>query len=159
MDKENKTENELFNQMQDCAKLRDEYLAGWQREKADFINYKKEESQRVGSLIDFLKSQWILEILKIADNFERAIKHKPDEKNLEQWAKGVEMISNQLNDFLKSQGINEIKAIGEVFNPELHEAIEEVEGAGKNGEIVEVLEKGYTMNNKLIRASKVKVVK
>ena len=110
-------------------------------------------------MIDFLKVQWVLELLKIVDNFDRAIKHKPDGAESLNWAKGVEMIDTQLKDFLKAEGVEEIKAMGASFNPEIHEAIEEKESTGESGKIAEVLEKGYTLNGKLIRPSKVKVNK
>ena len=159
MNEEQEINDEVDNKAEEYKKLCDDYLAGWQRAKADFINYKNEEGKRVGDLVDFLKVQWVLELLKIADNFDRAINHKPNEKDLADWVKGIEMIHNQLKDFLKSEGVVEVGAVGEKFNPEFHEAIEEVESQGKSGEINEVLEKGYTMNNKLIRASKVKINK
>ena len=144
----------------ECEKLRDEYLAGWQRTKADFLNYKKEETVRVGELMDYFRAQQTLEILRVVDNWDRAMKHSPDEIKHSPWFKGIEMIENQLKDFLKSEGVEEIKTAGEIFNPEFHEAIEEEEnGSGESGEILEVLEKGYTLNNKLIRPAKVKVNK
>ena len=158
--KEKKEEKiDSVKEIGECEKVRDEYLAGWQREKADFINYKKEESKRAGELIDFFKVQWVLELLKIVDNFDRAIKHKPDGEEILNWVKGVEMIDTQLKEFLKSEGVEEIEAMGDSFNPEIHEAIEEQESSGESGEIVEVLEKGYTLNGKLIRPSKVKINK
>jgi len=156
---EEQNNNEIENELKECEKLRDEYLAGWQRAKADFLNYKKEETARISELMDYFRAQQILEILKIIDNWDRAMKHKPKEIKDSVWLKGIEMIENQLKELLKSEGVEEIKTIGEVFNPEIHEAIEETDGSGESGEIVEVLEKGYTLNNKLIRPAKVKVNK
>ncbi|MDD5739014.1 MAG: nucleotide exchange factor GrpE [Candidatus Pacebacteria bacterium] len=156
---QNKQENPP-TELEECKKLCDEYLAGWQREKADFINYKKEAGKRTEELVDFVKVQWVLELLRIVDNFDRAIQHKPSEEGALNWAKGVEMIDSQLKEFLKSEGVQEVKALGEKFNPEFHEAVEQQESdSEKSGEIVEVLEKGYTLNNKLIRPAKVKVTK
>lgn len=144
----------------ECEKLRDEYLAGWQRAKADFLNYKKEEAGRISELMDYFRVQQTLEILKIIDNWDRAMKHTPEEIKDSVWLRGIEMIETQLKDFLKSEGVQEIKTDGEKFNPEFHEAIEEEENPSlESGEILEVLEKGYTMNNKVIRASKVKIIK
>lgn len=156
---EEQNNNEIENELKECEKLRDEYLAGWQRAKADFLNYKKEETARIGELMDYFRAQQILEILKIIDNWDRAMKHRPEEIKDSPWLKGIEMIENQLKELLKSEGVEEVKTIGEAFNPEIHEAIEEADGSGESGEIVEVLEKGYTLNNKLIRPAKVKVAK
>lgn len=150
----------LPTELESCKKLCDEYLAGWQRAKADFLNYKKEEGVRISELMDYFRAQQILEILKVVDNWDRAMKHKPEEIKDSVWLRGIEMIENQLKELLKSEGVVEIKAIGEKFNPELYESIEEEESeSGESGEIVEVLEKGYTLNNKVIRASKVKIIK
>ncbi len=134
-------------------------MAGWQRCKADFLNYKKEEAQRIGELIDFAKSQWVLDILPIIDNWERAFEHMSDDLKESEWAKGAKQIESQLEDFLKAQRVEEIKTEGEKFNPELHEAVEETEDEEESGTIIEVLEKGYTMNNTLLRPANVKVSK
>ncbi len=145
---------------EECEKLKDEYLAGWQRAKADFLNYKKEEMARVGELMNFAKTQWILGVLPVIDNWERALLHTPEELKESEWVRGIKQIENQLKDFLKSEGVEEVKTIGEKFNPELHEAIDQEENeSGESGEILEVLEKGYTLDNKLIRPAKVKVAK
>lgn len=161
MDEENQNEQEnMPTELEECKKLCDEYLAGWQRAKADFINYKKEEGARIGELMDYFRAQQILEILKVIDNWDRAMKHKPKEIKDSVWLKGIEMIENQMKELLKSEGVQEVKTSGEKFNPELHEAIEEEENdSGESGEILEVLEKGYILNNKLIRPAKVKIAK
>lgn len=146
--------------MEECEKQRDEYLAGWQRSKADFLNYKKEEIARLSDLMNFAKAQWILGVLPIIDNWERAILHMPEDLKESEWVKGIKQIEIQLKDFLKSEGVEEVKAIGEKFNPELHEAMEEVEDSEQDsGIIAEVLEKGYTINGRLLRPAKVKVSK
>lgn len=152
-------EEQNNNELEECTKLRDEYLAGWQRAKADFLNYKKDEAGRIAELMDYFRIQQILEILKVVDNWDRAMKHKPEEIKNSVWLKGIEMIENQLKELLKSEGVEEIKTIGEKFNPEIHEVIEETDGSGASGEILEVLEKGYTLNGKLIRPSKIKIIK
>ncbi|MEK7104362.1 MAG: hypothetical protein AAB842_03115, partial [Patescibacteria group bacterium] len=64
---EEQNNNEIENRLEECIKLRDEYLAGWQRAKADFLNYKKEEGARIAELMDYFRAQQILEILKIID--------------------------------------------------------------------------------------------
>ncbi|MDD5433647.1 MAG: nucleotide exchange factor GrpE [Candidatus Pacebacteria bacterium] len=159
METQNNKEN-TPTELEECQKIRDEYLAGWQRCRADFLNYKKEESQRAAELINFAKTNWALEILLVIDNFERAMQHKPGPEICLEWVKGVELIEGQLKEFLKSEGVEEIKAMGEEFNPEFHEAIGETENSTRDSGIVaEVLEKGYTINGKLLRPAKVKVAK
>ena len=158
MDQE-EIKEETNNELDECKKLCDEYLAGWQRCKADFLNYKKEEAARIGALLEFSKANWFLKILPVLDNFERAMKNAKEDLKGSEWFLGIEQIENQLKGFLKAEGIEEIKAIGEKFNPELHEAVEQVENEAESGTIIEVLEKGYTINNKLLRPAKVKVAK
>ncbi len=155
----NKEQENMLTELEECKKLCDEYLAGWQRCKADFLNYKKEEMQRTGELIDFAKAQWVLDILPIIDNWERAFEHMPNDLKESEWAKGAKQIESQLKDFLKAQRVEEIKAEGEKFNPEFHEAVEQAEGEAESGTIVEVLEKGYTINGRLLRPAKVRVSK
>lgn len=144
--------------MEDKAKQKKEkeYLAGWQRCKADFLNYKKDEAKRVEALLIFAKMQWLLQLLPIFDDLERAQKHIPSED----WAKGVLQIKEQVSAWLKEQGVEEIKAKGEKFDPALYEAIEEVEQKDvAAGTIVEVAQKGYLLNGRLLRPAKVKVAK
>jgi len=133
-----------------CEKERAEYLAGWQRAKADLINYKKEQEQKIVDYYKFANENLILEILPVLDSFEEALKQKKDE--------GIQQLYNQLMGILKNNGLEEIKAIGEKFNPEFHESIDEVKGE-KAGFIAEEVQKGYKLNNKVIRASKVKIFK
>ena len=139
----------IKKQLKSCDKERAEYLAGWQRAKADLINYKKEQEQRNSEIFKFANENLILEILPVLDSFEEALKHKKDE--------GILQLYNQLKNILKSNGLEEIKAVGERFNPELHESIESVKSDKKSGIIVEEIQKGYKLNGKVIRASKVKV--
>jgi molecular chaperone GrpE len=128
----------IKNKLKSCEKERGEYLAGWQRAKADLINYKKEQEQKNSDLFKFANETFISEILPVLDSFEQALKHKKDEGTLQ--------LYNQLKNILKNQGLEEIKAVGEKFNPEFHEAVEEVKG-----------KKGIILNKKVIRPSKVKI--
>jgi molecular chaperone GrpE len=133
-----------------CEQERAEYLAGWQRAKADLINYKREQEQKISEIFRFANEGLIFEILPILDSFEAALKHKNDE--------GIKQLYNQLLSILKNNGLEEIKAIGEKFNPELHESVGEA-GGKEQGIVVEEVQKGYKLNGKVIRASKVKINK
>ena len=139
----------------DLQKERDEYLEGWQRAKADFLNYKKEEAVRMREMVRYTQEEFLLGLVPILDNLERAEKQV---KKKDEVTKGFLYIAEQIKGFLKNNGVQEIKSVGEKFNPELHEAVEEVQG-GKAGYIVEELEKGHTFKGKLLRAAKVKVAK
>ena len=151
---------ELKKKLDECQKLKDEYLAGWQRARADFLNYKKEELEKVGELIKFSANGLVLRILLILDNFEIAEKKLPENLKNDENVKGILQIKNQIKDFLKSQGVEEIKSIGERFDPNFHEVIEEVEVKDKEpGMIIEEIQKGYKINGRLLRPAKVKITK
>ncbi|MFH1841168.1 MAG: nucleotide exchange factor GrpE [Candidatus Nealsonbacteria bacterium] len=144
--------------LEECQKKRDEYLAGWQRARADFLNYKKEEMERMGKILKYANEDLILKILPILDNLEKAEKETPDDLKENQYVSGVFQIKKQIEEFLKNQGIEEIKSLGESFDLNFHEVVEEVEGE-KTGIIVEEVKKGYKLQDKVIRPAKVKVSK
>ena len=159
MDK-SKKESKKKKELKECEKLRDEYLAGWKRTQADFLNYKKEEEERIGELMKYSKEEIILTILPILDNLYIAESKIPEDLKNNESVKGILQIENQILDFLKTQGIEEIKSIREKFNPEFHEAIEIIENKDSESEIVtEEIKKGYIFNGKVIRAAKVRVIK
>lgn len=165
-DKKDLTIEEAKKALEDCEKLRNEYLAGWQRARADFLNYKKEEMERIGEIIKYANLELIFKILPILDNFEIATRQNFFPENLSGQGKndkviqGFLQIKEQLQDFLKSQDIEEIKSVGGKFDPNLHEVMEEVEDKEKEkGIIVEEIQKGYKINGKLLRSAKVKVAK
>jgi len=146
----------LRSQLQEMQKLRDEYLAGWQRAKADYENLKKGESERAADSIKYFNKDWVLRILTLYDNLEMANKHLPDELKDDDWVKAVLVIQKQFLEGI--EGLEEINPEGQQFNPEEHEALEQVEGKEPD-KIVTVLQKGYKLNGTVIRPAKVKVSK
>src|SRR3989344_1272927 len=130
---------ELKKQRGECEKKAAEYLAGWQRERADFLNYKKDEIERIGELLKYAGEGIISKILPILDNFEIAERNlsDKDDKN----AKGFLQIKAQFRDFLKGYGVEEIKSMGEKFDPNFHEVVEEVADNGSPQVIVEEIHK------------------
>jgi molecular chaperone GrpE len=140
-----------------CQKEKEEYLAGWQRERADFLNYKKEEMERITEILKYASEEMILKILPILDNFQEAEKSiPPNEKN--KFLEGMLQIKEQMKGLLEKEGIEEIKALGENFDPNVHEAVESVEGKD-SGKIIEEVKKGYKLNGKVLRPAKVKIIK
>ena len=113
-------------------KERDEYLRGWQRARADLLNYKKEEMERIKGLMEYSQAEFLLNMLPILDNLERAEQTIKDQ--------GFLQIGKQFRDFLKSQGVEELRVGKEKFNPEFHEAVGEVERTGlEPGTVAEVV--------------------
>ena len=151
---------DLKKQIEELEKQKSEYLAGWQRERADFLNYKKEEMERIGQLIDYAKEELILEILPLMDNFDVTEKKLPENLKKDDNIKGLLQIKIQFQNFLKSLGVEEIKSIGEKFDPRLHEVVEEVGTKDKEpGTIIEEIQKGYKSNGRLLRPAKVRISK
>ena len=151
---------DLQKELQECLKQKDEYLAGWQRARADFLNYKKEEAEHVSDLLNYSSENFILELLPILDSFSMAEKILSDEAKKDSNIQGMLQIKNQLLDFLKKQDMEEIKSLGEKFNPNFHEAVEEVETESEEpGIVIEELQKGYTLQGRVIRPARVKVAK
>lgn len=154
------SQEELKKKIEECEKKAAEYLSGWQRERADFLNYKKEEMERIGQLINYAREELILEILPLMDNFNVIEKKLPENSKKDENVKGLLQIKIQFQDFLKGLGVEEIKSIGEKFDPHLHEVVEEIEVKDKEkGTVIEEVKKGYRADGRLLRPAKVKVIK
>ena len=143
-------------ELEKIIKEKDEYFSGWQREKADFLNYKKQEFERLKETLNIAKESLFKELIPVLDNFNLAQKAIPEEEKEKNSIKGLLLIKKQLEDSLKSLGLEEIETIGKQFDPKMHEAVEEVEGA-EPGVIVEEVQKGYSFQGKIIRVAKVKI--
>ncbi len=171
-----KKSEKLKNELEVCQKQKEEYLAGWQRERADFINYKKEELEKLERLLRFGKENLIAKILPILDDFELAEKNISNknendangsttltigtEQSRSANLKGFLQIKKKLEEFLKKEGIEELEVLGKKFDPYISEAIEEIENKEmESGMVLEVIKKGYKLNEKVIRPAKVKIVK
>ncbi len=151
---------ELKKKLEECQKLKDEYLAGWQRARADFLNYKKEEIERFEEILKYAGVELILRILPILDNFEVTEKKLPENLKNDENIKGILQLKNQILDFFKNQGVEEIKTAGEKFDPNFMEAAEMVGMKDKDsGIVIEEIQKGYKINGRLLRPAKVKVIK
>ena len=149
------------SELEELKKKSDEYLNGWKRERADFINYKKDEMERIGQLVKYANEEIILKIIPILDNLCLASNHIKDP--------GLDQIKKQLEDFLKKEGIEAIETVGKQFDPNTMESVGEVEIAptsdvgatarAGHGRVAEEMQRGYTMHGKIIRVAKVKVTK
>lgn len=151
---------EEFQALEDKARKSDEYFNSLLRLQADFDNYKKRLEKEKAEFIKFANEGIITEILKILDDFERAVEAGRTKHDFDILYKGIEMIRNDLKDFLKQEGIKEIEAKGKPFNPHEHEAMmQEETDAHPEDSVIEEFQKGYTFNGRVIRPSKVKVAK
>jgi len=161
-EEKNKKENEeeLKRQLEECQKIKEEYLNSWKRERADFLNYKKEEIKRMGEFMKFANQELLLKILEILDNMEIAEKKIPREWKENDWFKGFLLLKTQILDFLEKEGVKEIKILGEKFDPNFQEAVEcgpAEKREIKEERVVEEIRKGYTLHGRVLRPTKVKV--
>lgn len=159
--KEQKEEKEIkVAEEKDYESLLKEEKEKLLRTLADFDNFKKRTAVEREEIVKFANEVFIVELLPIIDGFERSLKAAQEGGNLEDLTKGIALIKKQLEDSLKKLKVEPIKALGEEYNPHLHEAVmqKEVEGKKENI-IVEEMHKGYTFHGKVIRPSMVIVSK
>ena len=153
---EKKQQDKPLKKERDYDSLWDSYL----RLQADFDNYKKRSLQVRSEFIKFANESLILELLGILDDFERGIKSAEQKKDYDLLHQGVDMISKQLHSLLEGKGLQRVKVIGEKFDPHLHEAMEVIDGeSDQENTVVEELQAGYTLNGRVLRTAKVKVLK
>lgn len=152
-----KKENNLEEVLAKCEKEKEEYLAGWQRAKADFINYKKDEMKRLEEIAKYGSEDLIRELIVVLDNFDLGLAALEKAGPVE---RGVYMIKSQIEDILRKRGLEKIIIkIGDKFDPAVAEVIAEVESDKPAGTIVEEIEPGYRLYDKIIRPARVKVSK
>jgi molecular chaperone GrpE len=134
-----------------------QYLEGWQRAKADFENYKKDEMKRLQTILMSANEQLIKEQLMVLDSFDLALASMEKEGKAE---KGMYLIRSQFEDTLKKFGLERVVvSVGKPFDPSLHEAVASVKSDQESETVVEEIERGYLLNGKLIRPARVKVSK
>jgi molecular chaperone GrpE len=139
-----------------------EYLAGWQRSKAEFINVKKQQEEERKDLVKFATLGLIEDLIPVLQSFDSAMANKEVwEKVDSAWRMGIEYIYTMLLDVLKQRGLTVINPLNEEFNPSLHEAVETREVGVKedDGKIVAVLQKGFMLQGKVLRGARVVVGK
>jgi molecular chaperone GrpE len=137
----------------------DEYLAGLQRERAEFANYRRRTSEEREAMLGLAGEDLIRKVLVLADDFDRAIEAQPAELAGDAWVEGVTAIDRKLRALLESEGVSQIDASpGRPFDPREHEAIASVPGTGRNdGDIVEEIRRGYRLRDRIVRPALVAV--
>ncbi len=149
-----------LEELDDLKRKTDEFSDGWQRERAEFANYRKRierdrEAERQNSKIDIIKKY-----LAVHDDFERAMKNLPSESVQAAWMEGLKLIDQKLKNLLEGEGITPIPVENVAFDPVLHEAISHEENPDfESGQIIEVVQKGYTIGERVIRPALVRVAK
>jgi molecular chaperone GrpE len=138
---------------------RDEYLAALQRERAEFLNFKRRTAEERDAMYGIAAEGLIRKVLGLADDFDLAVEHRPDGGVDEAWVEGIAAIDRKLRQLLESEGVSRVDASpGLPFDPREHEAVVNVPGTGRRGgEIVEELRRGYRLRDRVIRPALVAV--
>ena len=127
------------------------------RERADFDNYRKRVNKEREEYQATLKQEIIYDFLSIMDNFERAIKVAEESKDFAQLLEGIKMVHKQINDFFKDHGVTPMVSEGKPFDPHTSEAIAQEESELPEHTVLEEMQKGYFLNDRVLRTAKVKV--
>jgi molecular chaperone GrpE len=129
------------------------------RTAAEFDNYRKRMDRERRELSDYTAAEVVRDFLPILDNFERALQ-APAGPEADTFRKGIELIHKQMLDLLKKRGVKPIEALGETFDPNFHEAvIHEASDEHREGEVMQELQRGYLLGDRLLRPAMVKVAK
>jgi molecular chaperone GrpE len=150
---------ELSNQLVAANRQADEYLSALQRERAEFLNFKRRTAEERERDFGLANDDLIRKVLAVADDFDRAIDARPEEFAGNAWAEGITAIDRKLRALLESEGVSPIDAApGRRFDPREHDAIANVPGTGRpEGEIVDEVRRGYRLRDRVLRPALVAV--
>ena len=152
--------SELAKELQQAQDKAKEFFDGWQRERADFANYKRRIDRDQQTLSQTIKGDVIKKCLPILDDLQRALKTRPTEGPAGSWADGIELVTRKLQNMLETEGIKRIPAEQEEFNPSRHEAISHEDSPDhESGQIIEVVQEGYTLGDRVLRPALVRVAR
>ena len=155
-----KTLKKLRADLKECKAQKEEYLTGWQKERADFANYRRQEEDRRAGFSESVRERVLSRFLSVMDSFNIAFANKEAwEKVDPDWRKGVEYIYGQMNTIFEEYGVKEVGEVGEIFDPNIHQSIELVPTDKKEFDhtISSVIQKGYKLGERVIRPARVNI--
>jgi molecular chaperone GrpE len=136
------------------------FSEGWQRERADFANYKRRIERDQQMMMLNIKGEVAKKYLSVTDDLERALKNRPTDGTADAWGNGIELIYRKLQNILEAEGVKRIEAETEDFDPSRHEAISHEESPDhEGGQIIEVVQQGYTLGDRVLRPAMVRVAR
>lgn len=139
---------------------RDEYLVGWQRAKADYVNLQKESAERQLKTREVVVEDVINDLLPVLDSFDMAMSNKESWQKVDaNWRAGIEYIYQQFIKTLENYNVSKVGNTDEIFDPQLHEAVENIttENIEQDHKIANVIQSGYKIGERIIRPARVKV--
>lgn len=143
-----------------CKAEKEEYLTGWQKERADFANYRKQEDERRANLRDTINEQVLSRFLSVVDSFNMAFANREAWERVDaNWRHGVEYIYSQMNSIFEEYGVKTIGEVGETFDPNIHHSIESVPTDKKDldHKVASVIQKGSKLGERVIRPAGVNI--
>jgi molecular chaperone GrpE len=150
----------LVQELQQAQQQAKDYSEGWQRERADFSNYKRRVERDQQMLQLSIRGEVIKKHLGVVDDLERALKARPTEGTAAAWSNGIELVYRKLQNILESEGVKRIPAENEAFDPSRHEAISHEDSPNhESGQIIEVVQQGYTLGERVLRPAMVRVAR
>jgi len=151
---------ELHEAVENLQKEKDELFEKLQRISADYANFQKRTPKQIADTVAYEKEMIIKSLLPALDNFEHTLQNTQSVENMDALVQGIRIIYDQMLDILKSHGVEPIKALGENFDPALHEAMmQKTEPEKENNIVLQEFQKGYKLNGRVIRPGKVIVNK
>ena len=150
----------LQHELEQAKAQAQEYLEGWQRARAEFANFKKRVARDQEDARLRIAANTLMKYLGVIDDLERAVKERPEDGEAAAWAEGIELIYRKMYGVLETEGVEVINADGEHFDPTLHEAISHDESEDhEEGDIIEVVQPGYRLGERVLRPAMVRVAK
>jgi molecular chaperone GrpE len=147
---------ELREKMADLEKEKDELFGKLQRVSADYANFQKRVPKQIADSVGYEKERIFRSLLPALDNFERTLQNARSAENVDKLLDGIRIVYEQMLDILKSHEVAPTNALGEIFDPSRHEAVmQKSEPEQEENIVLEELQKGYTLNGRVIRPSKV----
>jgi molecular chaperone GrpE len=149
---------QLERELEDARRSDAEHRNNWHRSAADFANYKRRTDEERTTLTQFSNAILIGKLLSVLDDFDRALESVPAEEAGDPWVEGVQLVERKLRNVLESEGVTPIEAVGEQFDPNLHEAVVHEDTAEHpDNQVIDELQRGYRLHDRLIRPSLVRV--
>jgi molecular chaperone GrpE len=150
----------LQRDLEQARQQAQEYFDGWQRERADFSNYKKRQEREHELHNLSFSGNFLKNFLVIQDDLERAIKTCPNNGEGAPWAEGITLITRKLNNILEKEGVQPIPNDIQTFDPTMHEAITHEDSPNhESGQIIEVVQQGYMIGDRVLRPALVRVAR
>jgi molecular chaperone GrpE len=149
---------QLERELEDAKHSDAEHRNNWHRSAADFANFKRRTDEERVTLTRFSNAVLIGKLLSVLDDFDRALESVPAEEANDPWVEGVQLVERKLRNVLESEGVTPIEAVGQPFDPNLHEAVVHEDTADHpDNQVIGELQRGYRLHDRLIRPSLVRV--